>query len=103
MTTPDEKRRKSPADRFRNIMSAEQGKDTGPTARIYPKGTNSPAINLPKPGDEADGPVQVIEFRGSAPTQRTSAAGVRAYLPAFWTIASIISLLFNLVLLVLVI
>ncbi len=103
MTMPDDKRRKSPADRFRNIISAEQGKEAGPTARIYPKGTTSPAINLPKPNGEPDGQVQVIEVRATAPTPRPAAPGIRAYLPAFWTIASVISLLFNVVLLVLVV
>ncbi len=103
MTMQDDKRRKSPADRFRNIMSAEQGKETAPTARVYPKGTTSAALNLPKPGGEPDGPVEVIEVRAAAPRQQSSASGIGAYLPAFWTIASIISLLFNVVLLVLVI
>ncbi len=101
MTMPDDKRRKSPADRFRNIMSAEQGKDTGPTARIYPKGTSSPAINLPKPNGEPDSQMQVIEVRSSTPTQKNGPSRVGSYLPAFWTIASIISLLFNVLLLVL--
>lgn len=103
MTTPDDKRRKTPADRFRNIMSSDQGRDTGPTARIYPKGTASRAINLPKPGGGPDAQMQVIEVRAATPTQNASPFGVRAYMPAFWTIASIISLLFNVVLLVLVI
>src|SRR5512142_1360049 len=100
MTMPDDKRRKSPADRFRNIMSAEQGKDTGPTARIYPKGTSSPAINLPKPNGEPDSQMQVIEVRSSTPMQKNGPLRVGSYLPAFWTIASIISLLFNVLLLV---
>jgi hypothetical protein len=103
MTVPDDKRRKSPADRFRNIMSADESKENGPTARIYPKGTASPMINLPKPGGESDSQVQVIEVRASTPAPKGGPSRVGAYLPAFWTIASIISLLFNVVLLVLVV
>ncbi len=103
MSMQDDKHRKSPADRFRNIMSAEGGKETGPTARIYPKGTSSSAMNLPKPSGEPNGQMQVIEVRPSAQTQTVVATGLRAYLPAFWTIASVISLLFNVVLLVVLI
>lgn len=103
MTMPDDKHRKSPADRFRNILSAEKGKDTGPTARIYPRGTSSPTINLPKPGAQPGDEAQITEIRVSQAVPRVSASGVGAYLPAFWTVASIISLLFNVVLVVLLV
>lgn len=99
MTTPDDRRKNSPADRFRNILSAEQGKDTGSTARIYTKGTASTSINnLPKPGGQAG--VQTAEIEIAHPEPRIASSGIGRYLPAFWTIASVISLIFNIVLLV---
>src|SRR5512138_2356282 len=49
MTVPDDKRKNSPADRFRSIMSAEQARERESTSRTYPKGTSAPVINLPRP------------------------------------------------------
>ena len=48
MTTPDEKSKGSPVDRFRNILSGEQKKEQSPEVRTYPKRTISPGLNLPK-------------------------------------------------------
>lgn len=100
MTMPDDKHRKSPADRFRNILSADTGKDTSPSARVYPKGTSAPAMNLPKPGGKPGEQAQITEIQVSKAVPRISGTGLAAYLPAFWTVASVISLLFNVVLLV---
>jgi hypothetical protein len=99
MTTADDKRKKSPSDRFRNIMSAEQGKDSGPTARLYTKGTTSANINnLPRPG--GPGGAQIAQIEIAHPQPRIASSGIGRYLPAFWTIASVISLVFNVVLVV---
>jgi hypothetical protein len=101
MAVPDDKRKKSPADRFRNIMSADEGKETGPTARIYPKSTASASINnLPRPGAPASDEARIAEIQIGHPEPRVS--GIGRYLPAFWTIASVLSLVFNVVLLVIV-
>src|SRR5512143_1035885 len=103
MTIPDDKRKNSPADGFRNILSAEQGRDGGSTARTYPKNTASPAINnLPKPGAQANSRSQIAEIQVGRPEPRISGPGIRRYLPAFWTIASVISLVVNVVLVVVV-
>jgi hypothetical protein len=100
MTLPDDKRRKSPVDRFRKIISADQEKETGPTARMYPKRTASPTFNLPKPTGQnrSQSPASASPAVASGPTYDRPAG--RGYLPTFWTVASIISLLFNAVLLV---
>jgi hypothetical protein len=103
MTMPDDKRKKSPADRFRSILSAEQDKDGGSTARSYPKNTASPAINnLPKPNAQTNDQAQMAEIQIGRPEARVSGPGVWKYLPAFWTIASVISLVVNIVLAVVV-
>ncbi len=49
MAEPDDKRRKTPADRFRTIISADQNRENPPARRTYPRATASPALNLPKP------------------------------------------------------
>lgn len=99
MPQANEKRNTSPADRFRNIMSAEQEKHEATAGRRYPKRTAAPSLNLPKPGGQSQGQETAKEGR-SATEAGASAARLGRIMPAFWTLASIISLLFNLVLLV---
>jgi hypothetical protein len=99
MAEPDDKRRNTPADRFRNIISADQNPENTPARRTYPKATGSPTLNLPKPNpgnasQPAGRPAGQSANRNSAPMR------VNRFLPAFWTIASIISLIVNIVLLV---
>ncbi len=100
MTRPDDKHRNSPADRFRDIMSADKNREESAAARRYPKHTSSSSMNLPKPGAQAPGQSLAIQkFTETPPPPR---AGVNRFLPAFWTVASVISLLFNIVLLIIV-
>lgn len=91
MTLPDDKRRKNPVDRFRKILSAEKEAEPAPEPR-------KPAVvNLPKAR-------QVEDISGAEPTQSSVGAepgkGVvpRGALPIFWTAASIVSLIVNVVL-----
>jgi hypothetical protein len=96
MTMPDHKRKRSPADRFRSILSDGLKKEEGAESR-------RPAImNLPKakPADVRSAPVA----SGPAPKPKL---GPRMennrFLPIFWTVASIVSLTVNVVLIILVI
>lgn len=103
MATPDDKRRSSPADRFRDIMSADkQPQEITPAQRVA-KDASSASWNLPKPGSRGQalpppaGPAIVT------PTVTATVVRNNRFLPAFWTAASVISLLFNVVLLVLLV
>ena len=103
MSTPDDKRRRSPADRFRNIISADQSKAEVTGARRYSKHTTTPGLNLPAPmprQEEAGEPSSLAPVRPTPTTYRTEG---RSFLPAFWTAASVISLIFNVIMLVLLI
>ena len=103
MATPDDKRRNSPADRFRDIMSADKKPEALNAAQRYPKDTSAPNWNLPKPGpqDRAQPPASGRSLM--APSASATVVRNNRFLPIFWTIASIISLLFNIVLLVFVV
>jgi hypothetical protein len=109
MTTPDDKHRRSPVDRFRSILSAEQSKEQAPAARKYPKRTVTPRLNLPKarPQAESQAPVSKSPISNLPPLPPAEPSMYRSernrFLPAFWTAASIISLLVNAILLILVI
>jgi hypothetical protein len=98
MTMPDHKRRKSPADRFRSILSeSQEKKDT--------EARKSPIVNLPKarPTDVSPAlvsskqpPARVALKTGSQPENNR-------FLPTFWTLASIVSLTVNAILIILVV
>ncbi len=103
MTTPDDPRRKSPADRFRKIISADESKQETSASRRYPKGTVSPNLNLPKARAQADNEPSGSRLPPVTTEADTDRTGSSHYLPVFWTAASIISLLFNLILLIFVI
>jgi hypothetical protein len=88
MAAPDDKRKKNPPDRFRTIMSAEKDQPEVPEVR-------KPAVvNLPRlvSGTAGQGAA------GSAPPEPSpvgpgsSRGGV---LPAFWTVACLVSLAAN--------
>ena len=102
MSMPDDKHRRSPADRFRNIISADQGKDEKAAPRRYPKNTVSPGLNLPSPRPAQQHEIQSPGITPVSPTPTTVRPAGRNIMPAFWTAASIISLVFNVVLLILV-
>lgn len=96
MTTPNDKPRKSPADRFHSILSAGQKPQTKEDAAETRK---SPALNLPKARPATKIPVEVPP----APPHAGPRAGPRLkkeqLLPAFWTVASILSIAVNIILL----
>jgi hypothetical protein len=103
MSMPDDKRKASPADRLHNILDADQTKKTPAVSRTYPKSTSAPNIHLPPPGKAEAKPARATTVAPAAvqPTVDRPVGGT--LLPAFWTIASIISLLFNLVLVIVVV
>lgn len=102
MATPDEKRRNTPADRFRNIMSADRKPEEITAAQRYPKDTSGPAWNLPRPGTRDQGQPPAANRTLMAPTAQATVVRNNRFLPVFWTVASIISLVFNIVLLIFV-
>ncbi len=100
MTKPDDKRRKSPVDRFRSILSAEQKNEETGATRKSPKETVPATINLPKANLPDDRSALQTPQR---PPASDSGQGNNRFLPAFWTIASIVSLTINAILLVAVV
>ena len=96
MSMPDPKHRKSPVDRFRSILSEGQKKVEGSDIR------KPPVINLPN-AKSVEG---VTMQTGSVPPPTADAASSRQgnrFLPIFWTVASIISLTANVVLVILLV
>jgi hypothetical protein len=94
MTLPDDRRRGSPRDRFRNILSAEKDDEHAPESR------RPPIVKLPRVGPSA----QESEARPPESVQQSPPAsqGSRRVLPAFWTIGGILSVVANVVLLTMV-
>lgn len=92
MTLPDDKRRRTPADRFRNILSADKDDESTPEVR-------KPAVvNLPKLG-------ALPEERGAEPAESTApgrsrpaATASSRFLPTFWTVGGILSIIANFIL-----
>lgn len=96
MKLPEDKRARSPADRFRKILSAE--KEEGRAAETR----KPPVVNLPRVGSAGDErPPQPPA--GPPDSRRAAFAFGGGFLPTFWTIASIASLIANVILTVLVI
>lgn len=93
MTAPNDKSKKSPADRFHNIISAARNQP--PKKEDAARTTKTPTLNLP-------------QARPPTATPGTHPAGPRAglrlkreqLLPAFWTVGSAISIAMNAVLLI---
>jgi hypothetical protein len=99
MSMPDHKRRKSPVDRFRSILS--DGQKNG--ERIENReNRKSPVVNLPKVK-----PMDVSPAPGLSAPSPVSQTGSRIednhFLPTFWTVASIISLTVNAFLIILMV
>lgn len=98
MTIPDDKQKKSPVDRFHQILSNTPAGDKEMDQR-----PNSEVIaRLPKKPGPSDSSVE-----SPAPPASDAQSGLRlnksALLPAFWTFASVISIAVNIVLLVVLI
>jgi hypothetical protein len=96
MSAPEDRRRKTPADRFRKILSAESEKPQLGEAR------KQPVLNLPKAASfravEPPPTARRVPFAYGAPRL----AGDR-FLRTFWTIASSVSVAVNILLLLAVI
>ncbi len=103
MATPNDKDKNSPANRFRDIMSAEKPAQEITPAHRYPKDASGPGWNLPKPGTQEHGQLSGGNRSLAAPTATATVVRNNRFLPAFWTAASIISLVFNAVLLIFVV
>lgn len=105
MTPPDDKRRKSPVDRFRRILSADETQQQD-ARKKYEVGetAKAPVMNLPKPGiKETDAGLTSSELTSALPpsgSETESRSEGRGFLPTFWTVASVISLGINLILLI---
>lgn len=103
MPNPDDKPRKSPVDRFRHILSADETQKQKPQQRYEAEETEkAPVMNLPKPRVRVPAS-QAVHFDHSVPPpsepEDGSRFGDRGFLPTFWTVASIISLSINVILL----
>jgi hypothetical protein len=97
MNLPDDKRRESARERFRNILSAEK---EGEAAQE----TRKPAVvNLPKVGAAEQAAANDAAPMPPTPPPSTAALATRGALPTFWTAGSILSLLANFILLMMVI
>ncbi len=103
MATSDDKRRPTPSDRFRHIMSADNKPEEIAPAQRYPKDASAPGWNLPKPGTQAQGLPPAGSRSLMAPAATATVVRNNRFLPVFWTAASVISLVFNVVLLIFVV
>jgi hypothetical protein len=92
MTMPDHKRRKSPVDRFRSILSDGKKKEEGSEAR------KPPIVNLPKAKPVELRPAQAAAATPPTPIPVSARPEINRLLPTFWTVASIISLTINAIL-----
>jgi hypothetical protein len=95
MRQPDDKRRKSPVERFRKILSAEEEHEAAREVR-KPAVVKLPPVRI----REESLPAQPIV---SPETSSSESPVRRGLLPVFWTVASIASLIVNIILLALVI
>src|SRR5512136_2982240 len=92
MTLPDDKRGRTPRDRFRNILSAE--KEDLRAAELR----KPPVVNLPKVGATAE--EQVGEPVSAPQVSRPVLGGLSTprFLQTFWTAGGILSVIANVVL-----
>ncbi len=93
MSGPEDRRRKSPADRFRKILAEEHEQLPAGEAR------RQAVLNLPKAGAtrSPDRPPATRPAEGKA--YGKSPRPPRRWLPIFWTIASTVSVVINVILL----
>lgn len=97
MSQPDDSRRRTPRDRFRNILSADKDDELVPEVR-------KPAVvNLPQAGPRAGDGSSRAEHRTEAAQAGRAAVANPRWLPTFWTVGGVLSVLANLVLLAMLI
>lgn len=93
MSAPEDRRRKTPVDRFRRILSAGSEKPQLGEAR------KQPVLNLPKtreaPAAQAPAPTHLVDS-----SSKVQPSAANRFLPTFWTVASSLSLAVNILLLV---
>jgi len=94
MTLPDDKHRRTPPDRFRNILSAE--KEDADASEIR----KPPVVNLPKVDAATQGQVLEPAPAPQASQSILSALSTSGFLPRFWTVGGILSIIANLLLLI---
>ncbi|MBI3737823.1 MAG: hypothetical protein HY258_02125 [Chloroflexi bacterium] len=101
MTAPNDKSKKSPADRFHNIISAARNQQ--PKKDNVAETKKSPIMNLPQAGSLTG----TSGGGTSSPSPSGPQTGLRLrreqLLPAFWTVASIMSVVINVILLVILV
>ena len=93
MTLPDDRRKSSPQQRFREILSAEQ--DDEPAR----EGRKPAVVNLPRVGEQAALPAAAPAAPGKKGGGRSDRATGSRVLPTFWSIGAILSIIANVVLL----
>ena len=97
MNQPDDNRRRTPRDRFRNILSADKDDELVPEAR-------KPAVvNLPQAAPRVR--EDSTEPEGHLDAAQAGRGGTAApkWLPTFWTAGGVLSILANVVLLIMLI
>jgi hypothetical protein len=97
MTLPDDRRRRTPRDRFRNILSAEKEDKATPEIR------KPPVVNLPRVGAAAQQQISGLQRGKQEPSSPPLVGSAPRFLPTFWTAGGILSILANFVLLIMVI
>ncbi|HEX2698024.1 MAG TPA: hypothetical protein VHM28_09965, partial [Anaerolineales bacterium] len=99
MTKPNDRPKRNPVDRFRNILSA--GQKTQRVEKVETKGTaKSPLMNLPRAKPAAQPSAEETSNTPPAPPQAGSGSKGNSLLPVFWIVASGLSLLVNFILLI---
>jgi hypothetical protein len=90
MTQPDDRRRVTARDRFRNILSADKEGEGAPEVR------KPTVVNLPRLG--AAGEESSAEFVASTAPERSNPPATKRFLQSFWTAGGILSILANFIL-----
>lgn len=97
MTAPNDKSKKTPADRFHNIISAARNQQ--PKKEDTERTTKAPTLNLP----QAQPSIRTsnVGTSGTPPAGPQTSLRLKReqLLPAFWTVASVMSVAFNVILL----
>jgi hypothetical protein len=97
MTLPDDKRRGTPRDRFREIIAAEKEEASAPEPR------KPVVVNLPKTGAVPGEPAPPKAPEAASRPQLFGGLSSAGAGPAFWTAGAILSIFANLVLFIMLI